>query len=154
MQNYKIPLERKLPICYNYHVVVGSFLSTGKEYEMGKSLKGKECGKGIYQRKDGLYHARFVDKAGIRQEKYFRTVIGKMQLSDVKPMHCKKVFLSTGARESRQKTAPRIPTFISAVMRQESNTSVCTLYAILTPREQSKAVCSPRSFKSCLVTQV
>ena len=30
---------------------------------MGKNLKGKECGKGIYQRKDGLYHARFVDKA-------------------------------------------------------------------------------------------
>ena len=38
---------------------------------MGKNLKGKECGKGIYQRKDGLYHARFVDKAGKRHEKYF-----------------------------------------------------------------------------------
>ena len=37
---------------------------------MGKNLKGKECGKGIYQRKDGLYHARFVDKAGKRHEKY------------------------------------------------------------------------------------
>ena len=41
---------------------------------MGKNLKGKECGKGIYQRKDGLYHARFVDKAGKRHEKYFQTV--------------------------------------------------------------------------------
>ena len=41
---------------------------------MGKNLKGKECGKGIYQRKDGLYHARFVDKAGKRHEKYFRTI--------------------------------------------------------------------------------
>lgn len=41
---------------------------------MGKNLKGKECGKGIYQRKDGLYHARFVDKAGKRHEKYFNTV--------------------------------------------------------------------------------
>ena len=121
---------------------------------MGKSLKGKECGKGIYQRKDGLYHARFVDKAGKRHEKYFQTVpearnwietaryadqhqeayvaadttvdewfdfwienivgdlapntirnyreryahniqpvIGKMQLSDVKPMHCKRVLI-------------------------------------------------------------
>lgn len=29
---------------------------------MGKNLKGKECGKGISQRKDGLYCARFVDK--------------------------------------------------------------------------------------------
>ena len=121
---------------------------------MGKSLRGKECGKGIYQRKDGLYHARFVDKAGKRHEKYFQTIpearnwieqakyadkhedvfcpsdttvdtwfsfwvenivgdlapntlrnyrerykqniqpiIGKMLLSDVKPMHCKKVLL-------------------------------------------------------------
>ena len=41
---------------------------------MGKNLKGKECGKGIYQRKDGLYHARFVDRAGKRHEKYFQTV--------------------------------------------------------------------------------
>lgn len=41
---------------------------------MGKSLKGKECGKGIYQRKDGLYHARFVDKAGKRHQKYFKTI--------------------------------------------------------------------------------
>ena len=31
---------------------------------MGKNLKGKDCGKGICQRKDGLYYARFVDKAG------------------------------------------------------------------------------------------
>ncbi len=125
---------------------------------MGKNLKGKECGKGIYQRKDGLYHARFVDKAGKRHEKYFQTIpearnwieqakyadkhegvfcpsdttvdawfsfwienivgdlapntlrnyrerykqniqpiIGKMLLSDVKPMHCKKVLLSMDA---------------------------------------------------------
>ena len=125
---------------------------------MGKSLRGKECGKGIYQRKDGLYHARFVDKAGKRHEKYFQTIpearnwieqakyadkhedvfcpsdttvdtwfsfwvenivgdlapntlrnyrerykqniqpiIGKMLLSDVKPMHCKKVLLSMDA---------------------------------------------------------
>lgn len=41
---------------------------------MGKNLKGKECGKGIYQRKDGLYSARFVDKMGNRHEKYFNTV--------------------------------------------------------------------------------
>ena len=41
---------------------------------MGKNLKGKECGKGICQRKDGLYHARFVDKAGKRHEKYLPTL--------------------------------------------------------------------------------
>lgn len=41
---------------------------------MGKNLKGKECGKGICQRKDGLYYARFVDKRGKRHEKYFSTI--------------------------------------------------------------------------------
>ena len=41
---------------------------------MGKNLKGKECGKGIYQKKGGLYSARFVDKYGNRHEKYFATV--------------------------------------------------------------------------------
>ena len=120
---------------------------------MGKDLKGKKCGKGIYQRKDGLYHARFTDKLGKRQENYFKTlpearnwleeakqadkqdkfipeemtvnewfefwikdfvgdlapntlrnyrnryevnikpVMGKLQMSKVKPMHCKKVLM-------------------------------------------------------------
>ena len=118
---------------------------------MGKNLKGKECGKGISQRKtDGYYSARFVDQNGKRHEKYFpnlpearnwleearyadshqnfpttqitvdewfsywikniigdlahntirnyreryeaniKPVIGKMQIADVKAMHCKK----------------------------------------------------------------
>lgn len=125
---------------------------------MGKNLKGKDCGKGIYQRKDGLYSARFVDRAGKRHEKYFQTlpearnwiedaryadkhddvfvatdttvdewfefwienivgdlapntlrnyweryvrniqpVIGKMLIANVKPMHCKKVFIQIDA---------------------------------------------------------
>lgn len=125
---------------------------------MGKNLKGKDCGKGICQRKDGLYYARFVDKAGKRHEKYFQTlpearnwieeskyadkhedvftptdmtvnswfdfwienvvgdlapntlrnyrerykqniqpIVGRMKLSDVKPMHCKKVLLQMDA---------------------------------------------------------
>ncbi len=41
---------------------------------MGKSLKGKECGKGICQRKDGLYSARFVNKQGKRTVKCFSTL--------------------------------------------------------------------------------
>ena len=41
---------------------------------MGKNLKGRECGKGIYQRKDGFYSARFVDSFGNRQEKYFSSL--------------------------------------------------------------------------------
>ena len=97
---------------------------------MGKNLKGKECGKGICQRKDGLYYARFVDKAGRRHEKYLpslpearnwienivgdlapntlrnyreryvhniQPVMGKMMIANVKPMHCKKVFIQMDA---------------------------------------------------------
>ena len=125
---------------------------------MGKSLRGNECGKGICQRKDGLYSARFVSSEGKRQVKCFSSlpearnwlddakyadkhenifvppdmtvdvwfefwishivgdlapntkrnyrerykqniqpIIGTMLLSDVKPMHCKKVLLSMDA---------------------------------------------------------
>ena len=125
---------------------------------MGKNLKGKECGKGICQRKDGLYYARFVDKTGKRHEKYLpmlpearnwieeskyadahedvfvatdttvdqwfdfwieniggdlapdtlrnyreryvhnvQPVMGKMMIANVKPMHCKKVFIQMDA---------------------------------------------------------
>ena len=38
---------------------------------MGKNLKGKEIGKGIYQRKDGLYCARYIDALARRQERCF-----------------------------------------------------------------------------------
>lgn len=41
---------------------------------MGKNLKGKECGKGICQGKDGRYYARFVDEQGKRREKYCMTL--------------------------------------------------------------------------------
>ena len=41
---------------------------------MGKNLKGKECGRGICQRKDGLYYARYVDELGKRHDKYFPTL--------------------------------------------------------------------------------
>ena len=40
---------------------------------MGKNLKGKELGKGIGQRKDGLYYARCTDKAGQRLESASKT---------------------------------------------------------------------------------
>ena len=41
---------------------------------MGKSLNGKELGKGITQRKDGLYQARFTNRFGKRQTIYAKTV--------------------------------------------------------------------------------
>lgn len=39
---------------------------------MGKSLKGKELGTGVSQRKDGLYTGRVTDKTGKRIQKYFK----------------------------------------------------------------------------------
>ena len=41
---------------------------------MGKSLNGKELGKGITQRKDGLYQARFTNRFGKRQTLYAKTL--------------------------------------------------------------------------------
>ena len=40
---------------------------------MGKSLKGKELGKGIQQRKDGTYQGRFVNRFGKRVTVYAKT---------------------------------------------------------------------------------
>ena len=41
---------------------------------MGKNLKGRECGKGICQRKDGKYSARFNGSDGNRHERHFDTL--------------------------------------------------------------------------------
>nr|DAE30083.1 MAG TPA: Integrase [virus sp. ctQmo6] len=41
---------------------------------MGKSLKGKELGEGISQRKDGYYVGRYTDRTGKRRQKLFRSV--------------------------------------------------------------------------------
>ena len=51
---------------------------------MGKSLNGKELGKGISQRKDGLYQARFVNRFGKR-----KTIYAKM-LNEIWMNTCKK----------------------------------------------------------------
>lgn len=44
--------------------------------DMGKSLRGKELGKGIRQREDGLYQARFTNRFGKRQVIYDKTYNG------------------------------------------------------------------------------
>ena len=41
---------------------------------MGKNLKNKELGKGLSQRQDGRYSARYVDRYGKRVQKYFDTL--------------------------------------------------------------------------------
>lgn len=40
-------------------------------HNLGKNLKGRECGKGICQRKDGKYSAHYSAKDGSRHEKHF-----------------------------------------------------------------------------------
>ena len=60
---------------------------------MGKSLKGKELGKGISQRKDGRYQARFVNRFGKRQILYGQTMteitrlLRKAQYEDEKQLN-------------------------------------------------------------------
>jgi len=41
-----------------------------KELTNEHNLNGKECGKGICQRKAGLYSARYVEEPGKRHDKY------------------------------------------------------------------------------------
>lgn len=41
---------------------------------MGKNLKGKELGKGVTQREDGDYCARYVDCNGKRIQRRFKTL--------------------------------------------------------------------------------
>lgn len=50
-----------------------------------KNLKGRECGKGICQRKDGKYSVRYIAKDGSRREKHFDTLLeAKSWLADSK----------------------------------------------------------------------
>ena len=46
---------------------------------MGKDLKGKELGKGISQRADGRYIARFTSKTGKRKTLYdFKLILSRL----------------------------------------------------------------------------
>ena len=46
---------------------------------MGKDLKNREIGKGLSQRKDGRYTARFVSCTGVRKQRYFDSVVQARQ---------------------------------------------------------------------------
>ena len=54
--------------------------------DMGKSLNGKELGKGIRQREDGLYVACFINRFGKRQVKYDKTYNGDSKEVKRKPV--------------------------------------------------------------------
>ena len=74
MMIYRLWLK-KWSLCAILYSCVGLFFWVKKGVRtMGKNLKGKECGKGICQRKDGLYFARFYSKDGRRQGRYFETL--------------------------------------------------------------------------------
>ena len=49
-------------------------MQKGVWYKLGKNLKGKELGAGLYQRKDGKYCGRFYDRFGIRRYVYGKTI--------------------------------------------------------------------------------
>ncbi len=68
----ELVLRKASPYAIIEHVQ-WDFLSYGKKGVLscnGKKWKGKECGKGTCQRKDGKYSARFYDKFGKRNERY------------------------------------------------------------------------------------
>ena len=44
--------------------VLGFFLAIEGGAHMGKDLKSRDLGVGIYQRQDGLYSARYTNKLG------------------------------------------------------------------------------------------
>ena len=57
---------------------------------MGKNIRGKELGKGLSQRKDGRYSARFISVTGKRIEKYFDKVReAERWLAEAREQDCK-----------------------------------------------------------------
>ena len=53
---------------------------------MGKSIDGKELGKGIVQKKNGVYEARYIDRFGKRKS------ISGYNLKDVKRRFNEKIY--------------------------------------------------------------
>lgn len=62
---------------------------------MGKSISGKELGKGLGQRKDGLYYARYKDNNEKWQEKCFK------KLTDARNWQQEQLYLAHHAVEQR-----------------------------------------------------
>ena len=75
---------------------------------MGKDLRNRECGKGIYQRKDGNYYARVKDQYG----KYFKTLPEARNWVDDERYKCRH------ANEERKTEyiTPDVKTFVAQSM--------------------------------------
>ena len=66
--------------CDILHVSRWLFFSIEKTVNsLGKNIKGKECGKGIFQRKGGWFIARFVDKRRTHHTYATRAIESGMQ---------------------------------------------------------------------------
>ena len=118
---------------------------------MGKSLKGKEFGRGIYQRKDGTYHARFEDKTGKNHGKYFKTLPEARnwpKLCDEAGidhfcMHALSHTYATRAIESGMQ-----PKILQKLLGHASIKTTMDRYVHVTDESLDKAV---RQFESCQV---
>lgn len=100
---------------------------------MGKSLNGKELGKGISQRKDGLYQGRFVNRFGKKQTLYAKTLkdirqkLRNAQYEDEKALNVVtkeitldewyKVWMATCKKNCRESTRPLMQGNISGFKR-------------------------------------
>ena len=80
---------------------------------MGKSLKGKELGKGITQRKDKLYQARFTDRYGKTKTIYAKTY--------------KEILQNLKAQTQPQTISPTISSIIPATRADEVSRRIFTL---------------------------
>ncbi len=125
---------------------------------MGKNLKGKECGKGIYQRKDGLYSAKYSAKNGKRKEKYFKTLPeAKNRLADARYEERHNLIVTSPDMTVDKWFEYWIENIVCDLApntkRNYQERCKCTPYDILTPRGRLKAVCSRKLFKSCWVMQ-
>ena len=164
---YNLALEKRGSICYNYGVAVCPFSQTRKgDNQWERISKGKTAVRGICQRKDGLYYARFVDKAGKRHDKYFQTLpearnwIEEAEYAD---KH-EDFFAATETtvdewfnfwiENSLLKTVLMIPTFINSATKQGYPAFVCMRCGTPTPRGRLKVGCSPRCCKNCWDTPV
>ena len=71
---------------------------------MAKSIKGKELGKGIGQREDGLYYARVNDGSGHRKEKCFK------ELADAKNWRAEQIYIKLHPEETAKQKNERSST--------------------------------------------
>ena len=136
---------------------------------MGKNLKGQEIGKGISQRPDKTYRARYVNSLGKRVEEHFfnlkdaqawltaeravKTCLSKSKSPDIKVdeffnLWIRILCLLTTAQGCPTRTVLMIPISTSFATGQGSSTFVCTYFVIHTQREPLRLEYNQSIYKS------